>query len=67
MGMDVLRAIEGIEIFPIVSLLLFLVVFTLMLVRAARLDRAHLARCARLPLEDGPDAAAPAAGDHIHG
>lgn len=51
MYMDILRAIAGIEIFPILSLLVFFVFFAAMLVWAARLDRRQLARHARLPLE----------------
>ena len=54
MGMDTLRAIDGIEIFPVISLVLFVIVFTAMLVRAARLDRRQLDQCARIPLIDEP-------------
>lgn len=60
---DILRSIAGIEIFPIISLLLFVTVFAVVLVWSALLDRAHLARCASLPLtEDGVDAG-PAGAD----
>jgi len=52
MGMDTLRAIDGIEIFPVISLVLFVLVFTVMLVRAARLDRRQLDQCARIPFAD---------------
>ena len=41
MYMDILRAIAGIEIFPVVSLLLFVTVFTVVLVWTLRLDRAR--------------------------
>ena len=54
MGMDTLRAIDGIEIFPVISLVLFVIVFTVMLVRAARLDQRQLDQCARIPLADEP-------------
>jgi hypothetical protein len=60
---DILRTMAGIEVFPIVSLLLFVVVFAAMLVWTARLDRAHLARLSSLPLEGGDDAASAPAGD----
>jgi|tagenome__1003787_1003787.scaffolds.fasta_scaffold15116630_1 hypothetical protein len=53
MHMDALRAIAGIEIFPVISLLLFVAVFTVVLVWTLRLDRAHVAAAAHLPL-DGP-------------
>ena len=50
---DVLRAIVGIEIFPVLSLVIFLAVFVVMLVWVLRLDRDRLAACASLPLDDG--------------
>ena len=49
---EVLRAIVGIEIFPVFSLLVFLAVFVVMLVRVLRMDRARLAACASIPLDD---------------
>jgi hypothetical protein len=51
---EVLRDIDGISIFPIVSLVTFVLVFSIVLVRTARLDRSRLDRLARLPL-DGMD------------
>ena len=53
MYMDTLRSIKGIGIFPVLSLLLFVTVFTVMLFRTARLDRRRLAEYSRLPFEDG--------------
>lgn len=50
---EVLRAIVGIEVFPILSLLIFVTVFIVMLVWVLRLDRGRLAQYAHLPLEDG--------------
>ena len=58
MHIDTLRAIAGIEIFPVVSLLLFVTVFTVVLVWTLRLDRARVAAAAHLPL----DGTTPAAG-----
>jgi hypothetical protein len=52
MHIDTLRAIDGIGIFPVVSLVLFVTVFTVMLVRTARLDRQRLARYAALPFDE---------------
>ena len=49
---DILRGIAGIEIFPIVSLVLFVAVFGGVLVWAVRADRRHLDACAALPLEE---------------
>jgi hypothetical protein len=49
---EILRGIEGIGIFPVISLVMFVTVFTVMLVRVARTDRERLARHAALPLSD---------------
>jgi hypothetical protein len=48
---EILRSITGIEIFPLVSLCLFVAVFAVVLVWTSRLDGAWLARSAGLPLE----------------
>ena len=52
---DILRRIAGVEVFPIVSLLLFVTVFTVVLVWTARLDATRLNRAASMPL-DGDEA-----------
>jgi hypothetical protein len=49
---DILRRIAGIEVFPVVSLLLFVSVFTIALVWTVRLDTARVLRLARLPLDE---------------
>lgn len=49
---EVLRTIAGIEVFPVLSLLVFVTVFVLMLVWVARLDRDRLNTLAALPLDD---------------
>jgi cytochrome c oxidase cbb3-type subunit 4 len=49
---DLLRSIAGIEIFPIISLCLFLGVFTLVVIKAWRLDGRSAARLSRLPLDE---------------
>ena len=54
---EILRSITGIEIFPVISLLLFTGVFTAVLVWAARADRRALDRHAALPLDEPPIAA----------
>jgi|ABSQ01.1.fsa_nt_gi hypothetical protein len=48
---ETLRAIAGIGLFPAVSLALFIIVFTLVLVRVIRMDRAETDHLAGLPLE----------------
>lgn len=49
---EVLRTIVGIEVFPVLSLLIFTTVFVVMLVWVLRLDRGRLAQYAQLPLDD---------------
>jgi hypothetical protein len=49
---DILRSIAGIDVFPVFSLVVFLLVFTVVLVWTARLDRRRLAHLASLPLDD---------------
>jgi cytochrome c oxidase cbb3-type subunit 4 len=62
---DILRAIVGIEIFPVLSLVIFLLVFLVMLAWVLGMDRRRLAEYAHLPLHDGEDGRAErrAAGD----
>jgi hypothetical protein len=55
MHIDTLRAIDGIGIFPVISLVLFVTVFTVMLVRTVRLNRHDLAEYARLPFNDSKE------------
>lgn len=52
MPTDVLRAIAGIGVYPVVSLLVFVLVFAAVIVRAARLDRSRADAWARLPLDE---------------
>ena len=68
---DVLRSIAGIEMFPVISLLVFVTVFVVMLVWAWRLDPRRLSELANLPLDDAdaqpavrpsPEAVTPARG-----
>ncbi|MDZ4746162.1 MAG: CcoQ/FixQ family Cbb3-type cytochrome c oxidase assembly chaperone [bacterium] len=49
---NVLEGIPGIELYPIIALLLFVSFFTILLVWFARADKARLATLARLPLDD---------------
>jgi cytochrome c oxidase cbb3-type subunit IV len=52
---DILLGIAGIEMFPVVSLVLFVTVFGVMLVRVARMDRRGVERLAALPLDESPE------------
>jgi hypothetical protein len=50
---ETLRAIAGIGLFPAVSLVLFVIVFSIMLLRVFRMNRAETEHLAGLPLEPG--------------
>jgi hypothetical protein len=52
MYQDILRNIAGIEVFPVLSLLLFVVLFAIVIIRTMRMDRRRVARLAGLPLEE---------------
>jgi hypothetical protein len=49
---EILQSIAGVEVFPVISLVLFVAVFTIVLIRVLRADRAELQRQAALPLEE---------------
>jgi hypothetical protein len=51
---DILRGIVGIEVWPVLSLVIFVTFFAGVLVWVARLDRHRVAHLSALPL-DGPD------------
>jgi cytochrome c oxidase cbb3-type subunit IV len=48
---NVLQAIEGIGIFPLISLLIFFSIFTAVVIWSFRANKDHLQRMAELPLE----------------
>ena len=49
---DTLLAIKDVEIFPVVTLILFVVVFILVTFYIFKLDKKQLNRWSRLPLDD---------------
>ena len=51
MYMETLRGIAGVGIYPLLSLLVFFIVFGVVLIRVARMDRAKVERFAHLPLD----------------
>ena len=55
---DVLRSIAGIEVFPVLSLVLFVTFFTAVLVWVRRMDAGRLQHLSALPLDDDPGQAA---------
>ena len=54
MHKEVLRAITGIDVFPVVSLVLFVIVFASATVHAFRLDRQLVDELASLPFDPAP-------------
>ena len=52
MYIETLRGIAGIGIFPALSLVVFIAVFLIVLVRVARMDRASIRRFSSLPLDE---------------
>lgn len=49
---EILQSITGIEVFPVISLVLFVIVFTAVLISVARMDRTRALGLAALPLDD---------------
>ncbi|MBM3881074.1 MAG: hypothetical protein FJ387_15355 [Verrucomicrobia bacterium] len=52
---NALQRIGGIEAYGLVSMGLFMLAFLVVVVRAARLKKAHLDTLAALPLDDRPN------------
>jgi cytochrome c oxidase cbb3-type subunit IV len=52
---EVLRAINGVEVYPLISLAIFFVFFTLTLIRVVRADKAVMQEMADIPLSDSPE------------
>jgi cytochrome c oxidase cbb3-type subunit 4 len=49
---EILRSIGGIDVYPIVSLVIFVTFFTLAVVRALRMDAHRAEHLAALPLDE---------------
>jgi len=49
---NVLESISGVEIFPIISLLIFVVFFTLVLIWVFKLDKKTINKLENMPLEE---------------
>lgn len=49
---DVLQSIASVEIYPIIALLLFLIVFLAVALKTILMDKTELARISRLPLDE---------------
>ncbi|MGA0332360.1 MAG: cbb3-type cytochrome c oxidase subunit 3 [Kiritimatiellia bacterium] len=63
---DVLRSIEGIGLYPVISLVVFVLFFTTVFLWVLRIRKGHAAHMAAMPLEDGTPCA-PQSGDLRHG
>lgn len=53
---EILRSIAGIEVFPVISLVIFVTFFTAVLVWVARMKPARVDLLAQLPLDGQADA-----------
>jgi hypothetical protein len=49
---EILQSITGIEMFPVISLVLFVLVFTAVLISVACMDQNRANRLAALPFDD---------------
>lgn len=52
MEKEVLRAIEGIDIYPVISLIIFCVFFIGVIIWTVRADKNFISKMSNLPLED---------------
>ena len=48
---EVLQSIKGIDVPAVISLIIFILFFAIVFVRLLRMDKDHLKKMARLPLE----------------
>jgi cytochrome c oxidase cbb3-type subunit IV len=49
---DILRSIAGIEVYPVISLIVFVTFFTAVLVWAGRMSRGQIDHLSHLPLDE---------------
>ena len=64
MHKEVMRAIVGIDVFPVISLVLFVLVFGVAVIGALRLDRRLVEQLSSLPLDPSADSAGSAPRAH---
>ena len=71
MHKEVLRAIEGIGLYPIISLIIFFLFFTSVFLWVVRIRKADAQKMAAMPLDDGdkptPLQSSPLKGAERHG
>ena len=63
---DVLRAIEGIEWYPVISLVIFVCFFSSVFLWVYRMRKSEAIACAALPLDDGTGFLATSEGGSSH-
>ena len=66
MHKEVLRAIEGIGLYPVISLIVFVLFFITVFLWTARIRSGHARRMAGMPLDDGQPST-PLQGEERHG
>ena len=66
MHKEVLRAIEGIGLYPVISLIVFFLFFTSVFLWVLRIRKADAKKMAAMPLDDG-DTPTPLQGAERHG
>lgn len=55
MEKEVLRAIEGIGIYPVISLLVFFAFFISVIIYVVKVDKSFINKMSELPLEDNDE------------
>ncbi len=55
MHKEILQSIVGVQVFPVISLVLFVLVFAVVLVMVSRMSRAAVERLSGLPFDDGAE------------
>lgn len=49
---EILQSIEGIEIYPIISLIVFILFFIVVTIRLVRMDKSYINKMKKLPLNN---------------
>lgn len=55
MHKEVLANIDGVSLFPVVAIVLFMIIFSLIIFYTLRLDKGKIGQLSNLPLEEDPD------------
>ncbi|MDW3652026.1 MAG: hypothetical protein R8P61_33440 [Bacteroidia bacterium] len=51
---ETLRSIDGVSLFPVIAILIFVIFFLIVLFFVIRMDKKRVQEFSALPLEDGP-------------